>query len=228
MRRVIISLLAGLLVPTVLTTPVLAGSLAGKIVMPAKLTYKVPFRAPGYWRGLHNEVLKKLPPLVDPRQKMIVVLEAKDLPKSVTVKPVMHMEDMRFWPPVLPIHRNQTVSFVNDDKVKHEVISDGEETSVSSIPLPPGTKGRHSFTTLGTYALTCKEVPHLKAVVLVLDSPQFARVDATGVFYFPEVPDGQVTLKVWYNGTWIHTQKVDLAGPKSRVNVDLSAAKAKE
>ena len=228
MRRVILSLLVGLLVPTVPVTSVQAGSLAGKIVMPAKLTYKVPFRAPGYWRGLQNEVLKRLPPLVDPRQKMVVVLEAKGMPKGVAVKPVVHMEDMRFWPPVLPIHRNQTVSFVNDDKVKHEVVSDGEEASVSSIPLPPGTKGRHSFTKLGAYTLTCKETPHFNVTVLVLDDPKFARVDATGVFFFPDVPDGQVTLKVWYNGAWIHKQPVELAGPKSRVNVDLSAAKAKE
>ena len=228
MRRAILSLLVGLLFPTVAATSVQAGSLAGKIVMPAKLTYKVPFRASGYWRGLQNEVLKKLPPLVDPRQKMVVTLEAKGLPKSVAVKPEVHMEDMRFWPPVLPIHRNQTVSFVNDDKVKHEVISDGEEASVASIPLPPGTRGRHSFTKLGEYTLTCKETPHLNVTVLVLDAPKFARVDAAGVFFFPDVPEGQVTLKVWYNGAWIHKQTVDLVGSKSRVSVDLSAAKAKE
>jgi len=202
--------------------------LAGKIVLPPKLTMKVPFRAPGYWRGLQNEVLKRRPPLVDPRQIMIVVLEGRGLPKDVAVKPEMRMSDMRFWPPVLPVHRNQTVAFINDDKVKHEVVSDGEAISVKSMPLPPGTKGRHSFNELGSYKLTCKEVPHLKATVLVLDSPKFARVASSGVFFFPDVPDGQVTLKVWYDGTWIHKQTVDLAGSKSHVSVEISQTKSKE
>ena len=227
MRRVILSLLLGLLVPSAIAQPARAGSLAGKIVLPPKLTMKVPFRAPGYWRGLQNEVLKRRPPLVDPRQKMIVVLEGNGLPKDVAVKPEMHMVDMRFWPPVLPVHRNQTVAFINDDKAKHEVVSDGE-VSVSSMPLPSGTKGRHSFTQLGAYNITCKEVPHLKATILVLDAPKFARVDSTGVFFFPEVPDGQVTLKVWYDGNWIHTQTVDLVGPKTRVSVEISPKKGKE
>ncbi len=193
--------------------------------MPSKLSYKVSFRAHGYWRGLQNEVLKKRPPLVDPRQKMVVALEGAGLPKDVHIKPEIHMSDMRFWPPVLPVRRKTTVSFINDDKVQHKVASDGEETTVPEMPLPPGTKGRHSFTNLGTYMVTCKEVPHMKATVIVLDQPQFARVDMSGVFFFPEVPDGEYTLKVWYDGKWIHSQKVQLKGPKSKVKVQIPASK---
>lgn len=222
-------ILGGIILPlTLLSSPVQAGSLAGTLQLPAKLSYRVSFKAPGYWRGLQNEVLNRLPPLVDPRQRMVVALAGKGLSKEVAVKAEVRMADMRFWPPVLPVHRKQTVSFINDDKVEHKVISDGDDKTVPAMPLPAGTKGRHSFPNLGTYRVTCTEVPHMKGTVLVLDEPQFARVDASGLFYFPVIPDGQYTLKVWYEGKWIHSQKVEVKGAKNKVSVQIPASKGKE
>ncbi len=228
MYRVIFALLLGGIALLIGPAHSEAGSLAGTLQLPTKVTQKAPFKAPGYWRGLQNEVLKRLPPLVDPRQKMVVTLAGAGLSKNVAVKLKVRLTDMRFWPPVLPVHRKQTVAFVNDDKVKHNLTSDGDDTTIPEMPLPPGTKGRHSFTSLGAYRVTCTEVPHMKGTVLVLDEPQFARVDASGIFFFPEIADGEYTLKVWYGGSWIHTEKVIVKGGKNKVKVQLKTTKGKE
>ena len=68
----------------------------------------------------------------------------------------------------------------------------------------------------------------MKGTVLVLDEPQFARVDASGIFFFPEIADGEYTLKVWYGGSWIHTEKVIVKGGKNKLKVQLKTTKGKE
>jgi len=84
--------------------------------------------------------------------------------------------------------------------------------------LLTNTTAQHAIAKPGTYRLRCSEVPHLVATILVVEAPQFTLPDETGAFGFNDIPAGSYTLKVWYHGTWVHSQPVAVQG-KIRVEV---------
>lgn len=209
--------------------PALASPVEGLLQLPADFEPDKPeFSAPGYWFDLSNEVLKKRPPLVDPRQKMVVVLEGSGLVKTDLVKPELHLKDARLWPPVLPVRPGQTITVKNEDRHLHRLKPATGPAFMQELPLPQGTSGTLSLKDEGTYPLTCVEMPHIAATIVVADAPIMVLPDEKGAFQIPDVPPGRYTLRVLFRGAAIHRQAVEVESKKTQITVALPGSDAKE
>ena len=208
-------------VMSALTTAASGASVKGIIKLSRHLVLKTMATAPGYWL-LPNDVLPILSPLVDQRMSMVVVMEGGGASNENLVPPAIKMEDLRFFPPVLPIRPKTKVKLENLDPIFHLL----EPMSSNFMPVKrvgPRSSVEQSFEKPGVYHLRCTEFPHMVATIFVTESPLFTLPDASGSFTFPEVRTGTYTLRIWHQGEWIHSQPLSVMG-KTTVEVELKSA----
>jgi plastocyanin len=199
--------------------------LKGIIKLPANPAVLYPMKALGYWL-LPNEVLGVLPPLVDPRTEMVVVLEGRELIGATLVRPVVRLEDARFNPSLLPVAPHTRVTFENKDPSPHQLAPLGNKV-LAPQRLGPKQSVVQVFDTPGDYHFQCTDVPHMRGTVLVTGAPVFVQPDPTGAFAFPDIRPGDYTLRVWYREKWIHSQPVPVK-PNKTVEVQLQSIPGKE
>jgi len=124
---------------------------------------------------------------------------------------VMDQRKMRFIPHMLTITQGDTVRFLNNDGLAHNVYSnDGEAYNLGMFP--DGEERPYTFMRAGTYAQLCNIHPEMLAYVFVGQNPYSAIVDKSGRYEIRNVPPGQYTLAVWNS---------HLKGPEKSVSVDL-------
>jgi plastocyanin len=102
-----------------------------------------------------------------------------------------------FHPHVLPITVGSTVDFPNADPIFHNAFSsfDGQIFDVGLYA--PGTSKSIHFHEPGIVRVFCNIHPTMSAVILVLDTPYFARVSADGRYRITKVPPGSYELRVF-------------------------------
>lgn len=67
------------------------------------------------------------------------------------------------------------------------------------------------FDVAGLVTLRCDIHEHMRALILVLDTPHFVVTDAEGRFRLTGFSPGRYTLKAWVDSKTTHAQPVDLA-----------------
>lgn len=224
MFRVFLALLGALVCVAVCHQPALGAPITGMIQLPARFQPTPVFSAPGFCEPQGNEVLKVLPPLVDPRTEMVVALEGPGTPVASRVKAVMRMQDARFMPAVLPVRPGEVITFRNDDSTVHilEPATDGKAKPKGALPtkrIQSGSEERHVFADVGTHQIRCSEVPHMRATILVTRALMVQVPDATGTFKFNDVPPGKYTLKVWYRGKWVIDQPLPVKRARGKISL---------
>jgi len=157
-----------------------------------------------------------LPPLLDPRESMVVLVEGENLAKANAVKPILVIEDSRFVPPVLPVATGTTVTFINKDAELH-LLEANPGALMTARSVPAGDSTSQTFAKDGVYEVRCSEVPHVVATVLVTDLGATTVPDNNGAFRFPNLPPGSYALRIWYHG-WIYRQPVTVRG---RTSIDV-------
>jgi plastocyanin len=222
------STIVWILVPTLtcISQVATAAPVKGVIMLPSNAAAAARTKAAGYWL-LPNDVLNVLPPLVDPRAAMVVSIEGSGLQPTTVTNAVLRLEDMRISPPVLAVRAKTRVTFVNRDTTLH-LLEAPEGTSFPATRVDSGASVAHTFDHGGTYKLRCSEYPHMTATVLVLDAPLFTSPDNSGAFSFPEVRAGAHTLRIWYQGEWIHSQPLTARAPRTTVEVRLERLSEKK
>jgi plastocyanin len=141
----------------------------------------------------------------------VIYLSQKDLsPGSPPEKPlVMAQRGLQFYPAVLPISAGTKVAFPNEDNTYHNVFSYSPE---KRFDLGRYAKGEGppvvTFDQPGEVRIFCEVHEHMRAVVLVLDTPYFTTTDESGRFSLNEVPPGEYTLRVWRLNQPLHAQIV--------------------
>jgi|SRR3989344_3046748 len=78
----------------------------------------------------------------------------------------VEIANFAFSSPTLTINVGDTVTWANQDSVKHTVTSDSG-TELSSSTLANGQTYSHTFNTAGTFAYHCIPHPYMKAKVIV-------------------------------------------------------------
>ena len=108
-------------------------------------------------------------------------------------------KDFMFHPTVLPIQVGTTVAFPNHDKEYHNVFSYSRAKRFDLGRYMPEEKPvpTQVFDQPGSIVLRCDVHEHMRAIILVLDSPYFVKTDSTGNFSIEDVPTGEYTLKAW-------------------------------
>jgi plastocyanin len=157
----------------------------------------------------HNKTPGEVGP--PPAPVAVVYLEG-NFPASTatnsTISAKVLQERFRFLPAVLPVRTGTSVEFPNLDDSYHNVFS---YSKPKRFDLGRYTKDEKPAAVLfdkpGVVKLFCEIHEHMRATVLVLDTPHFTRTDTNGNFRLEHVPAGKYTLKVWID------EKTQLEGP---------------
>jgi plastocyanin len=151
-----------------------------------------------------------------------VVISARpvksSLPERSPVHASMEQKSKMFMPHILPIAAGTTVDFPNFDPIFHSAFSSYSGQIFDVGLYPPGTSRSVRFTRSGVVRVFCNIHPTMSAIILVLDTPWFARTTWNGSFEM-DVPPGDYELNVF------HERATDqqLAGLSRRIVVGESA-----
>lgn len=123
-------------------------------------------------------------------------------------------KDLIFTPSLLPVRTGTKVEFPNLDDTYHNVFSfspakrfDLGRHRPEDKPVPSQT-----FDKPGMVTLRCDIHEHMRAIVLVLDTPHFVICDNAGNFKLNGLPAGNYKLKVWLNSRTTLEKPVTLTG----------------
>ena len=156
----------------------------------------------------HNNITPDPP---DPAAA-IVYLEG-DFPKAATNE-VIRLEQKRFQfkPALLPVRLGTTVEFPNLDDDYHNVFSLSRPKRFDLGKYRKDEKpAAQTFDKLGAVRLFCEIHEHMRATILVLDTPHFARTDKDGKYRLENIPPGSYKLKAWLDEKLIWEKPVQIA-----------------
>jgi plastocyanin len=135
-----------------------------------------------------------------PLTDAVVFLESREA--RALAKPVqgaeMAQKAKQFDPTVLVVTAGSAVSFPNRDTVRHHVYSFSPSKTFelklySGVPANPVVFDKSGIAVLG-----CNIHDGMTAWVVVVETPYFARSNASGSASLPQVPPGAYRLRVWH------------------------------
>jgi plastocyanin len=186
----------------------------GRVELPKR--HSAPVATKRYEIVTKGGVLGTNPPLA------VVYLEGS-FPKagSLPTKQVVQ-KDLTFTPALLPVRVGTKVEFPNlEQDTYHNIFSyspakrfDLGRYRPDERPIPSET-----FDVPGLVTLRCDIHEHMRALILVLDTPHFVITDNEGRFRLSGLPAGHYTLKAWVDSRTTHERPVELKGG-STVHVD--------
>lgn len=109
----------------------------------------------------------------------------------------MNQKDKEFSPHVLAIMKGSTVRFENSDPFFHNVFSSSRIQSFNVSQEKAGDYTDVKFPNAGIVPIKCHIHANMKAYIIVLPNPFFAKTNESGIFTIAGVPAGTYTLKVW-------------------------------
>ena len=151
-------------------------------------------------------VLSPFPPVA------VIYLEGT-FPKP-TSQPTAQMiqKNLMFSPNILPIQVGTRVSFPNLDDTYHNIFSyspakrfDLGRYRSDERPIPSEV-----FDVAGLVTLRCDIHEHMRALILVLDTPHFVVSDTEGRYRLDGLPDGHYLLKAWLDSKTTLERPVEL------------------
>ncbi len=112
-------------------------------------------------------------------------------------KEVVTMKSKSFAPHVSVVGTGTTIEFPNEDPILHNVFSvSGEGFDLGLYKRPKS--GARVFDKPGVYTLYCNIHPQMSAVVVVRDSPYFAKAAKDGAFRIEGIPAGEYKVTAFH------------------------------
>jgi plastocyanin len=142
----------------------------------------------------------------------VVYLEGNFAPANHPPVAQMVQKNMDFVPRLLPIRVGTRVEFPNEDKMYHSVFSfskpkrfdlgryRGDERPIPSVV----------FDQLGVVVCRCDIHEHMRAIILILDTPYFQRTDLKGNYRISGLPLGHYKFCAWLDDKTLLEKQVDL------------------
>jgi plastocyanin len=142
----------------------------------------------------HGGILSPYPPVA------VVYLEGTfNLQGTSSANARMVQHNLNFFPALLPVLVGTRVEFPNQDDTYHDVFSyspakrfDLGRYRSDERPIPTML-----FDVVGMVTLRCDIHEHMRAIILVLDTPHFIVTDPQGVYRLEGLPAGKFVLKAW-------------------------------
>lgn len=142
----------------------------------------------------------------------VVWLEGKFAAPASPPHAQLIQKDYVFLPALLPIRTGTVLEFPNQDDTYHNVFSfsaikrfDLGRYRPEDKPVPTQT-----FDKSGLALIRCDIHEHMRALLLVVDSPYFVTTDKDGNFKLKGLPSGQYKLKVWKDSKTTLERSVEL------------------
>jgi plastocyanin len=157
--------------------------------------------------------------ILAPNPPLAIVYLAGPFPRPAQVPPAqMAQRDLEFVPTLLAIQAGTRVEFPNEDDTYHNIFSysaakrfDLGRYRSDERPIPSVL-----FDTPGLITLHCDIHEHMRALILVLDTPYFAITDAEGNFRLEHLPPGRHVLKAWLDSKTTLEHPIELGGADQR------------
>jgi len=147
-------------------------------------------------------------------------LDSKSVP--IAKAPAMDQRGFQFRPCVMAVQTGTPVAFPNKDSMYHSVFS---YSSAKRFDLGRYRAGEEPdavvFDKPGTVSLFCEIHEHMRAQIVVVDTPFFVVTDAKGNFTLPNLPAGSHTFHVWLSPKESFEMKMELKTGET-VKVDWS------
>lgn len=119
-------------------------------------------------------------------------------PKPTPTKSQVATRNKRFEPATLIVASGSTVAFPNQDVVLHNAFSLTPGAAFDLGIYGPGQSREFTFTRAGIARVHCNVHHSMQTDVLVVDTPYFARANASGQFLLKDVPAGSGKLFLWH------------------------------
>lgn len=151
------------------------------------------------------------------------------LPKSGMARPkpgtfTVDTRSKGFLPSVLVVPVGSTVRFPNRDSILHNVFSRTPGTTFDTGFYGPGQVKQQVFTKPGLVIVNCNVHHNMRADVVVLATPHYARPDRNGRYSLSGLPSGAGTLVFWHPRAQAQSVQVTLP-MQGAVTRKLSATK---
>lgn len=157
---------------------------------------------------------------VDGLSEKIIATSAKD-------PYLMSHKNRRFSPRVLPMVEGETLDFLNDDNIFHNVFSLSKTKPFDLGIYAEGESKLVTFPQQGLVKIYCNIHPDMISNILVLSNPYFAKTGADGTYEINNVPDGKFTLRVWHEFSDEIRREVSIGGGNRQVESFSIVAKKK-
>lgn len=180
-------------------------SVEGRVALPQSRS--APVVTKRYEIITKGGVLSPSPPLA------VVYLEGSfPKPRALPTKEIVQ-KDLTFIPALLPVQVGTKVEFPNlEEDIYHNIFSYSPAKRFDLGRYRPDEKPIPSqiFDVAGLVTLRCDIHEHMRALVLVLDTPHFVVTDNDGRYRLNGLPAGRYTLKAWVDSRTTHEKPVDL------------------
>jgi plastocyanin len=200
------------------STPIAPAVSAAKPAGTATLEGVVPVRPLKVATGAKEKYGARTTTVVDPPDPPTSVvwmvgsfppLDSKSVP--IAKAPAMDQRGFQFRPCVMAVQTGTPVSFPNKDPMYHSVFS---YSAARKFDLGRYRAGEEPdavvFDKPGTVSLFCEIHEHMRAQIVVVDTPFFVLTDAKGNFTLPNLPSGSHTFHVWLGPKESFEMTVDL------------------
>jgi plastocyanin len=149
-----------------------------------------------------------------PAPVAVVYLEGPFTSVTNTVKTnrvQMAQKGFQFSQAVLPVQKGSYVEFPNQDEDYHNVFSYSKTKRFDLGRYRKEEKpAAVQFDQPGLVKLYCEIHEHMRANILVLDTPYFVTTSAEGAFKLENLPAGSYVLKAWVDEKDVRSQPVVL------------------
>jgi plastocyanin len=130
-----------------------------------------------------------------------VVISVQPAGAPVSALPGKHATMLQkgkmFMPHILPVTTGATVDFPNSDPIFHNAFSSYNGQIFDIGLYPPGTSRAVRLTRPGVLRVFCNIHPAMSAIILVLNTPYFAKTAKDGSFAM-DVPPGDYDLSIFH------------------------------
>jgi len=194
---------------------------ADTAIIEGKITLKAASKrrsSSARYRGTSGKLADPDPPMA------IVYLEgAAGTDRTKDAVEIMQ-KGMQFKPALVPVQRGTKVVFPNADEFYHNVFSYSRTKRFDlgrflKSEKPPAVQ----FDQPGEVKVYCEIHRHMRAAILVLETPHFTKTDAEGNFKLTNLPTGRYTLKAWLDSKTVYETTVELKAGAT-LEVDLPSS----
>lgn len=142
----------------------------------------------------------------------VVYLDGPFADTPLPSKPAeLKQKGYQFSPGLLPIQKGTTVEFPNDDDEYHSVFSYSKPKRFDLGRYRKDEKpASQKFDQSGVVKLYCEIHEHMRATILVLDTPHFTKTGPDGKYRLEKLPTGQYKLKAWIDEKTVWEKPVEL------------------
>ncbi len=125
---------------------------------------------------------------------------------------IITQRDKTFLPHVLAVPVGTSVQFRNDDRIYHNVFSIAKPNEFDGGIRATGATYVKTFGHPGVVELLCNIHATMNAFVVVVDSPYYAKAQASGAFSIHNVPAGRYDVSAWHEAASTITHKTITVG----------------